>query len=79
MGFAHLSSARPVPVIAYGQTTRARISYPCRASKAIRAHLRKRAIKAVIPEPAGQARSRRARGRNGGRLALYAEAYNPVP
>ena len=37
----------------------------------IRACLRRRGIKAVIPEPADQARNRRRRGRRGGRLPAF--------
>jgi transposase len=37
------------------------------SSTAIRAHLRRRGIKATIPEPADQARNRLRRGRRGGR------------
>jgi transposase len=48
------------------------------SSRANRAHLRKRGIKAVIPEKADQAANRRKRGRSGGRpvshdAALYKE------
>lgn len=46
-------------------------AYP---SAAIRAHLRRRGIKAAIPEPADQARNRRGRGRRGGRPP----AFDPV-
>ena len=46
------------------------------SSTAIRAHLRRRGIKAVIPEPADQVRNRRRRGRRGGRPpALDTVAY----
>ena len=46
------------------------------SSKAIRSHLRKRAIKTVIPEPAGQQASRQRKGRKGGRPPGFdAEAY----
>ena len=46
------------------------------SSAAIRAHLRRRGIKATIPEPADQARNRRRRGRRGGRPpASGKEAY----
>jgi transposase len=46
------------------------------SSKAIRAHLRRRKIKAVIPEPAGQVENRLARGRRGGRPPAFdREAY----
>ena len=41
------------------------------SNTAIRAHLRRRAINAVIPEPADQARNRRRRGRRGGRPAAF--------
>jgi transposase len=41
------------------------------SSAAIRSHLRKRRIKAVIPEPADQARNRRRRGRRGGRAPAF--------
>jgi transposase len=37
------------------------------SSAAIRAHLRRRGIKATIPEPSDQARNRLRRGSNGGR------------
>ena len=43
---------------------------------AIRACLRRRGIRAVIPEPADQARNRRRRGRRGGRPPAFdTEAY----
>jgi transposase len=46
------------------------------SSTAIRAHLRKRRIKAAIPEPADQARNRLRRGRAGGRPPAFdATAY----
>jgi len=46
------------------------------SSRAIRAALRRRGIKAVIPEPADQARNRLRRGRKGGRPPAFdAEAY----
>ncbi len=46
------------------------------SSAAIRAHLRRRGIKTVIPEPADQARNRRRRGRRGGRPPAFdKEAY----
>ena len=41
------------------------------SSAAIRAHLRRRGIKATIPEPADQARNRRQRGRGGGRPPAF--------
>lgn len=41
------------------------------SSKAIRAHLRRRGIKAVIPEPADQVAGRRRRGREGGRPPAF--------
>ena len=41
------------------------------SSTAIRAHLRRRGIKAIIPEPADQARNRRRRGRRGGRPPAF--------
>jgi transposase len=41
------------------------------SSAAIRAHLRRRKIKATIPEPADQARNRRQRGRAGGRPPAF--------
>jgi transposase len=41
------------------------------SSAAIRAHLRRRGIKATIPEPADQARNRRQRGRRGGRPPAF--------
>jgi transposase len=41
------------------------------SSTAIRAHLRRRGIKATIPEPADQARNRLRRGRNGGRPPAF--------
>ena len=44
--------------------------------RAIRSDLRRRGIQAVIPEPAGQIKNRRNRGRRGGRPpAFNAEAY----
>ena len=46
------------------------------SSSAIRAHLRRRGIKATIPEPADQARNRRRRGSQGGRPPAFdATAY----
>ncbi len=46
------------------------------SSAAIRAHLRRRQIRATIPEPADQARNRRKRGRKGGRPPAFdPEAY----
>src|SRR5262249_32982830 len=46
------------------------------SSAAIRAHLRRRSIKATIPEPSDQARNRRRRGGRGGRPpALDPAAY----
>lgn len=46
------------------------------SSRAIRAHLRGRGIRAVFPEPADQAGHRRRRGRHGGRPPLLdREAY----
>jgi transposase len=44
------------------------------SSAAIRAHLRRRRIKATIPEPADQARNRLKRGSKGGRPP----AFDPV-
>src|SRR5689334_6323675 len=41
------------------------------SSAAIRAHLRRRGIKATIPEPADQARNRRRRGQAGGRPPAF--------
>ena len=46
------------------------------SSAAIRAHLRRRGIKATIPEPSDQARNRLRRGSRGGRPPAFdAEAY----
>ena len=46
------------------------------SSGAIRAHLRRRGIKAVIPEPADQVRNRLRRGSRGGRPPAFdADAY----
>ena len=46
------------------------------SSKAIRAHLRRRKIKATIPEPADQIANRARRGRRGGRPPAFdPEAY----
>ena len=46
------------------------------SSAAIRAHLRRRGIKATIPEPADQARNRLRRGSRGGRPPAFdAAAY----
>jgi transposase len=46
------------------------------SSQAIRSHLRRRRIKATIPEPADQVRGRLRRGRRGGRPPKFdAEAY----
>lgn len=46
------------------------------SSKAIRADLRRRGIRAVIPEPADQQANRKRRGRPGGRpTALDRDAY----
>jgi transposase len=44
------------------------------SNAAIRSHLRRRHIKATIPEPADQVRNRQARGRRGGRPP----AFDPV-
>ncbi len=41
------------------------------SSTAIRAHLRRRGIKATIPEPSDQARNRQRRGSNGGRPPAF--------
>jgi len=41
------------------------------SSKAIRAHLRRRKIEAVIPEPADQIKNRANRGRRGGRPPTF--------
>jgi transposase len=41
------------------------------SSTAIRAHLRRRSIKATIPEPADQAANRRQRGSAGGRPPAF--------
>lgn len=41
------------------------------SNAAIRAHLRRRGIKATIPEPADQARNRRQRGSRGGRPPAF--------
>jgi len=41
------------------------------SSKSIRAHLRRRHIKAVIPEPADQIKNRRRRGSRGGRPPTF--------
>ena len=46
------------------------------SSRALRAHLRRRRIRATIPEPADQVRHRAARGHRGGRPPVFdAEAY----
>ena len=46
------------------------------SSAAIRAHLRRRGIKATIPQPADQVRNRLKRGRRGGRPPAFdAAAY----
>jgi transposase len=46
------------------------------SSKAIRSHLRRRQIKATIPEPSAQQRGRLRRGRKGGRPPAFdPEAY----
>lgn len=46
------------------------------SSRAIRAHLRRRGIRAVIPEPADQQANRNRRGRHGGRpRRLDRDAY----
>ncbi|MFE5331324.1 IS5 family transposase [Embleya sp. NPDC056575] len=46
------------------------------SSRAIRTHLRRRGIRAVIPEPADQQANRRRRGRRGGRpVVLDRDAY----
>jgi transposase len=44
------------------------------SSRAIRSHLRRRGIKAVIPEPADQVRNRLKRGRRGGRPPVFDRA-----
>jgi transposase len=41
------------------------------SSSAIRAHLRRRGIKATVPEPGDQVRNRLARGRQGGRPPAF--------
>ena len=41
------------------------------SSKAIRAHLRRRKIKAVIPEPADQTKNRARKGSRGGRPPTF--------
>jgi hypothetical protein len=41
------------------------------SSRAIRSHLRRRGIKAVIPQPAGQAANRKRLGRLGGRPPAF--------
>jgi transposase len=41
------------------------------SSKAIRTYLRRRKVKAVIPEPADQVKNRLARGRRGGRPPAF--------
>ena len=46
------------------------------SSSAIRAHLRRRGIKATIPQPSDQVASRQRRGSNGGRPPAFdATAY----
>ena len=46
------------------------------SSRAIRAHLRRRGIRAVIPQPADQAAHRKRRGSHGGRPPAFdREAY----
>ncbi len=46
------------------------------SSRAIRRHLRRRGIRAVIPQPADQAANRKRRGRLGGRPPTFdREAY----
>jgi transposase len=46
------------------------------SSRAIRAHLRRRGIRAVIPQPVDQAANRRRRGSHGGRPPTFdREAY----
>ncbi|MFI2318371.1 hypothetical protein [Streptomyces sp. CB00072] len=46
------------------------------SSRAIRAHLRRRGIRAVIPQPSDQAANRKRRGRLGGRPPAFdREAY----
>lgn len=45
------------------------------SSKAIRTHLRRRGIKAVIPEPADQIKNRARKGRGGRPPAFDREAY----
>lgn len=46
------------------------------SSRSIRSHLRRRGIRAVIPEPADQTRHRRRRGRDGGRpITLDTQTY----
>ncbi|AIJ22526.1 Transposase [Amycolatopsis methanolica 239] len=46
------------------------------SSRAIRTHLRRRGIRAVIPEPADQAEHRKRRGSRGGRPpAFHAQDY----
>jgi len=46
------------------------------SSRAIREHLRRRGIRAVIPQPADQIANRRRKGRHGGRPPVFdREAY----
>ena len=68
--FDHLMAALRVPRLGSGRPrTRpeAVLADKAYSSRANRAHLRRRGITAVIPEPADQIRNRRRRGRAGGR------------
>lgn len=68
--FAHLMAGLRVPRL-HGGRPRTRpvavLGDKAYSSRANRAHLRRRGIVAVIPEPADQVRNRQRRGRGGGR------------
>lgn len=66
----HLSIARPGPGRARTRPNRVR-GDKAYSSRAIRAHLRRRNIVAVIPEPADQQGHRKRRGSRGGRPPAF--------
>lgn len=72
--FAHVLAATVVPRLGPGRPrTRpdAVLADKAYSSRANRALLRRRGIKAVIPEPSDQAGHRKRRGRDGGRPVSY--------
>ncbi|MFB8170660.1 IS5 family transposase [Kitasatospora purpeofusca] len=76
--FEHVMAALRVPRPVGRPRTRPLVVLADRAysSRAIREHLRRRSIRAVIPQPADQIASRRRKGRRGGRPPAFdREAY----